>query len=579
MESIENLAEQWLAIDNSDRTRSEIRILLQEKDTQELEKRLRTRIEFGTAGLRARMEAGFSRMNDVTVIQASQGLASYLNSECPQPSVVIGYDHRHNSERFAKLTAAAMIRYGIKVYYYDSLVHTPLVPFGVNYFKASAGVMITASHNPAQDNGYKVYWGNGCQIIPPHDKNIAQRIGENLEPKCWDVGLVDRDEGVVRPVKQVTDAYFAALRELEVGLGCREDHRLQFVYTPMHGVGLSFMWRIATEMGLGDYMMPVSVQATPDPNFPTVKFPNPEEKGALDLAIATAERKGIHLVLASDPDADRFAAAEKLPSGKWHVFTGNQLGILFAAHVVGVYRKEGKDISKLSMLASTVSTQMLRAMADTEGFHYNETLTGFKWLGNRAIALEKNGYDVAYAFEEAIGYMFSPIVHDKDGIAAASVFLTMARQWAKGGFTVFQKLEQLYQKYGYFEAANSYFTSPDPLVTKEVFAAIRNLGDPYPAKIGNRDIIKWRDLTVGYDSSIQNREPELPVSKNSEMITVELENGVRFTVRASGTEPKIKMYIECSASSSEKAKAGAQEVSEALTKEWFRPAQTGLKLP
>jgi phosphoglucomutase len=222
---------------------------------------------------------------------------------------------------------------------------------------------------------------------------------------------------------------------------------------------------------------------------------------------------------------------------------------------------------------------MLRAMADTEGFHYNETLTGFKWLGNRAITLEKNGYDVAYAFEEAIGYMFSPIVHDKDGIAAASVFLTMARQWAKEGFTVCQKLEQLYQKYGYFEAANSYFASPDPLVTKEVFAAIRKLGDPHPAKIGNRDIIKWRDLTVGYDSSTQNREPELPVSKNSEMITVELENGVRFTVRASGTEPKIKMYIECSASSSGKAKAGAQEVSEALTKEWFRPAQTGLKLP
>lgn len=195
------------------------------------------------------------------------------------------------------------------------------------------------------------------------------------------------------------------------------------------------------------------------------------------------------------------------------------------------------------MLASTVSTQMLHAMADTEGFYYNETLTGFKWLGNRAITLEKNGYDAAYAFEEAIGYMFSPIVHDKDGIAAASVFLTMARRWAKEGFTVYQKLEQLYKKYGYFETANSYFVSPDPLITKEVFAAIRKLGDPYPAKVGNRDTIRWRDLTVGYDSSVRNREPELPVSKNSEMITVELESGVRFTVRASGTEPKIKSKI------------------------------------
>jgi len=192
------------------------------------------------------------------------------------------------------------------------------------------------------------------------------------------------------------------------------------------------------------------------------------------------------------------------------------------------------------MLTSTVSTQMLQAMASAEGFHYEETLTGFKWLGNRALALEEYGYDAAYAFEEAIGYMFSPVVHDKDGIAAASIFVTMARQLAQEGFTVYQKLDQLFKKYGYFETANSYFVSPDPTSIKITFASIRGLGSPYPKKLGNRQITRWRDLTEGFDSATSGGVPVLPVSKDSEMITCELEDNIRFTVRASGTEPRIK---------------------------------------
>lgn len=271
-----------------------------------------------------------------------------------------------------------------------------------------------------------------------------------------------------------------------------------------------------------------------------MKFPNPEEKGALDLAIATADRRNLTLILASDPDADRFAAAERLPSGGWHIFTGNQLGVLFAAHIFGKRKSEGENIETLAMLTSTVSTQMLQAMASAEGFHYEETLTGFKWLGNQALVLEERGYDAAYAFEEAIGYMFSPVVHDKDGIAAASIFATMARQLAQEGFTVYQKLDQLFRKYGYFETANSYFVSPDPTSIKIAFAGIRGLGSPHPKKLGNRHITRWRDLTEGFDSATEGGVPVLPVSKDSEMITCELEDNIRFTVRASGTEPKIK---------------------------------------
>jgi phosphoglucomutase len=323
----------------------------------------------------------------------------------------------------------------------------------------------------------------------------------------------------------------------------------------------------------------------------------------LDLAIATADRQNLTLVLASDPDADRFAAAERLPSGEWRALTGNQLGILFAAHTLESCRNEGKDIKMLAMLASTVSTQMLQAMANAEGFYYEETLTGFKWLGNQALILEDRGYDAAYAFEEAIGYMFSPVVHDKDGIAAASVFITMARQWAKEGLSVHQRLDQLFRKYGYFETANSYLVSPDSTLTRKVFAEIRGLGSPYPKRLGSRNITRWRDLTEGFDSATKGGVPVLPVSQSSEMITCELEGGVRFTVRGSGTEPKIKsktvfsasntpsvtrtqklmqrcsVYVECKAETQEQARRGAQEVSADLTREWFRPAETGLLLP
>lgn len=288
------------------------------------------------------------------------------------------------------------------------------------------------------------------------------------------------------------------------------------------------------------------MQAQPDPEFPTVRFPNPEEKGALDLAIATAGKHDISLVLASDPDADRFTAAERLPSGDWKVFTGNQLGILFAAQTLAAYRQAAKGTNKvkrLAMLASAVSTQMLKSMATVEGFHYEETLTGFKWLGNQAIVLQSQGYDALYAFEEAIGYMFTPVVYDKDGIAAASVFITMAQEWAKEGFTVREKLDQLYKKYGYFESANSYLISPDPALTKKIFAEIRSMGNPRPTKVGSRKITWWRDLTEGFDSAAVDGRPVLPVDASSQMITCELEGGVRFTVRGSGTEPKIKCEI------------------------------------
>jgi phosphoglucomutase len=564
---LKELAEEWLRLDKDKSTTDEIYRLLAQGDASELERRLRPRIAFGTAGLRGPMQAGFACMNSLTVIQASQGLAAYLlktEQNVKTRGVVIGRDARHNSEKFAKLAAAAFVAEGIKVWWYETPSHTPLVPFGVRELGAVAGVMVTASHNPARDNGYKVYWSNGCQIIPPHDAGIAAAILENLEPVSWDKSIINFDEPcllVEGALGLVRDQYHKAIQYAahpeDPSIKIKSD--LRFVYTPMHGVGLPAMERCAEDLGVASQMVVVKEQAEPDPDFPTVKFPNPEEKGALDLAMQTADASSISLILASDPDADRLAAAEKV-QGKWHIFTGNQLGILLASYLFERY-PESKPRDKLAMLASTVSSRMLNALAQKEGFH-----------------LDTKGYDVVFAFEEALGYMIPQTVHDKDSISAAAIFLTAASHWARQGLTPYSQLQKLYQHVGYFEDANTYLTSPSPVTTAAVFTAIRALGTPHPIQLGPRKITRWRDLTVGYDSKSENHVPDLPVDKTAQMITCELDDGSRFTVRGSGTEPKIKLYIECVGKSSSAAKAGANEVLSDLLREWFKPEENGLKL-
>ncbi|KAH8727959.1 hypothetical protein GQ44DRAFT_738119 [Phaeosphaeriaceae sp. PMI808] len=563
---IKDLAREWLELDEDKSTVDEIYGLLVHGNTAELENRLRSRIAFGTAGLRGPMQAGF---------------ASYLlktEGNVKKRGVVIGRDARHNSEKFAKLTAAAFVAKGIKVWWYETPSHTPLVPFGVRELNAVAGIMITASHNPAKDNGYKVYWSNGCQIIPPHDSGIATSILANLKPVTWDTSVVDNGDLLVEgSLDLVRDKYHKAILSavLPEGSQVQVSRDLRFVYTPMHGVGLSAMSQCVETLGIASQMTVVEAQAQPDPDFPTVKFPNPEEKGALDLAIETADKSSIPLILASDPDADRLAVAEKVEN-KWHIFTGNQLGVLIGSYLFERY-PSSKPREKLSMLASTVSSRMLAALAKKEGFRFTETLTGFKWLGNVARDLEKEGYDVVYAFEEALGYMIPQIVHDKDSITAAAIFLTAASQWSTQGLTPYAKLQSLYNHLGYFEDANTYLVSPSPSVTTLVFTTIRALGNPHPTTIGPRKIVRWRDLTLGYDSKGKDYKPDLPVDATSQMITCELDDGAVFTARGSGTEPKIKLYIECQGKSSMEAKEGAKEILQDLLKDWFKPEEYGLR--
>lgn len=621
IKEIEQLVDQWLKIDVNPQSRNEILDLQKNKKYHILDEKLSKRIAFGTAGLRSSMESGFSHMNDVTILQASQGLVKYLLRESKQPSIVIGYDHRFHSQRYAEITASVALSQGLTVYYlgtgtnlsdesittsetkltdHDKLykdrlyVHTPLVPFSIDQLHASAGVMVTASHNPAKDNGYKVYYGNGCQIIPPHDNGIATSIENNLDPwlvdNVWDIvcnfkkGL--KDGKLIEVKEKITEAY---VKQVKKKLIADNEVSFLFVYTPMHGIGREIFDKIMKEFIFteGAKVIIAKEQSEPDPKFTTVKFPNPEEKGALDLAINKAESLGLNLVVATDPDADRFSVAIKAKQNDtWRQLTGNEIGFLFAMYVIEELTSQDQ-LPKTYLLNSTVSSQILASMAEYHGFNFKDTLTGFKWIGNKAVDLKKEGYHVPFGYEEAIGFMFD-VVNDKDGISAVSIWLQLYEKWFSKGENVVDKLEEGYRKYGWFKECNGYYKLNNLSKTAEIFEhGVRGSfsGRNYPDKIGPLKVVAWRDLTIGYDSSTKDNVPSLPIDALSQMITgiVQLEDSkldevARFTCRGSGTEPKLKVYIEGKSNSSEEqATKLARLCWNTLRDEWFKPHENDLE--
>ncbi|KAI1933013.1 hypothetical protein LOZ66_006623 [Ophidiomyces ophidiicola] len=541
MEPLSVLIERWLDWDQDPRTREEIITLRNERDVPELEKRLRHRIRFGTAGLRGRMLAGFSHINCLTVIQASQGLCKFLKSSeqgSTPLSVVIGRDARYNSELFALLAANVFSVEGVKVWCFDNPIPTPVIPYTVLLKEANAGIMITASHNPAQDNGYKI----GTQINSPIDMRIAEFIAQNLEPwpKVWQYNKDDLclENSISRGLQQT---YVDRVCSFVVSTVDKWIVPTPFVYTPLHGVGYLMMSKLCLALNIPGITV-VSEQRDPDPDFPTVRFPNPEEAGALDLAIRTADISAIDIVIANDPDADRFALAQKV-NGNWFKFTGDQVGALLASHILDAWKKELPQ-KPIAMLSTAVSSTMLSKMATKEGFLFRETLTGFKWLANVARQLEMEGYDVPFAFEEALGYMFCKVCYDKDGLTAAMTFLAAQAKWRTEGLTPFTKLQRLYEQYGFHETLNTYFVSPDSITTIKLFEHIRSIPEEKRCSIGSLPVMRWRDVTNGFDTDISEPSSRLPIDPTSQMLTVWSERGIRFTLRASGTEPKVKIYIE-----------------------------------
>ncbi|CAG9319748.1 unnamed protein product [Blepharisma stoltei] len=571
------LGNYWCEIDYNPATKEQMKNLMESQQYSELEKSLVKRIEFGTAGLRSRMAAGFAFMNHITVQQATQGLILYLESlyspEQLRQGAVIGFDSRYNSKSFAELAASLFISHNIPVYLFKKNNPTPFVPFAVLLKKAIIGIQITASHNPKDDNGYKVYMSNGGQLVDPHDKMIHQSILNNLD--LWLIGGYDSTwvrSRVTEIYDEVAETYIE--RSLNYSRSRNSNSNSEpIVYTAMHGVGgetIKSMWKA---WGFSPLVV-VDEQIDPDPEFPTVKFPNPEEgQGALALSMKKASEIGARLVIANDPDADRMGIAEVQGDGTWRIYSGDEIAVFLLEWEISHYT----DQAPAAVVASTVSSKICKAIAESIGARFEEVLTGFKWIINKSLELEGQGYKMLFSFEEAIGFCVGNHVRDKDGILAACVFNELYQErCASKGIRLSDHLERLRERYGYYLTRNKYFFCYEPVVIKSVFDNIRQ---EYPKAIGRFPVKYIRDLTVGYDNSQPDNKPVLPISPSTQMITFTFENGAIITLRTSGTEPKIKYYCEYHGNTLEDTRAELNELVDHMIDQLLQPQRYGLTPP
>ena len=528
-------ARRWLEQDPDPETRDELRSLIvaAESDSAhavaELHSRFDSRLAFGTAGLRGEIAAGPNRMNRVLVAQAAAGFARWLleHAEGAAPSVVVGYDGRKNSDVFARDTAELMAGAGIRAILLPRLLPTPVLAFAVRHLDASAGVMVTASHNPPNDNGYKVYLGgenHGSQIVSPTDAEIAAHI---LQVAAGSVADLPRSEGYEVASDDVEAAYIAATAAVAATTARRD--AVSFAYTARHGVGWHTARAVFTRAGFAE-PVPVPEQIDPDPAFPTVAFPNPEEPGAMDLAFATARAAGVDLVIANDPDADRLAVAipdTSAPDG-YRRLSGNEVGALLGwrAAELAEHRAGAQDGAAFGALAcSIVSSPALAAVAQAYHLDFADTLTGFKWV-SRAPGL-------IYGFEEALGYLVNPqTIRDKDGISAATAFLDLANSLAAEGRSIADHLDAFAERFGSFASDQISIRVTDPGRISEIMGMLRS--SP-PNRLGEVAVLRIEDLSDGFEG--------LPPS---DVLRILLADGSRVMVRPSGTEPKLKIYLDAS---------------------------------
>jgi phosphomannomutase len=506
-------AERWLAADPDPATRAELAALLAMDDQDALADLFGSRLEFGTAGIRGPLGAGPNRMNRAVVRRVTAGVAAWLRASDPEAAargVVVGRDARHGSDAFAEDVAGVLAGAKIPVYRFDWPVPTPLVAFAVRHLRASGGVQITASHNPPADNGYKLFGGDGAQIVPPADAAIA-RAADKVAAAA-DVPYSE-DLALIRPVPaRVRQVYVDTALALALHPECR---RLRITYTPLHGVAGALCTELLARAGFGD-VSTVPAQAAPDPDFPTLSFPNPEQPGTLDLALAHASDTGADLVIANDPDGDRIAAAVPTPSGGWRTLTGDEVGCLLADYLLA----EGPDLDGRIVATTVVSSQMLAKVAVGYGVDYAETLTGFKWLARVA---ERGRLILAY--EQALGVMVGEAVRDKDGMTAALVLAELAAWLGAQGRTLLDALDDLARRFGVHATTGWSVQLEGEQGERLVAETLAHLkGDP-PSEVGG--------VAVG--------EMSLPAP---DVVVLRLTDGSRLQVRPSGTEPLLKLYAE-----------------------------------
>ena len=530
-----------------DETRNEL--LAIKDDDKEIKDRFYRRLEFGTGGLRGVIGAGTNRMNIYTVRQATQGLANYIISQDGQAKgVAIAFDSRIMSPEFAKEAAACLSANGIKVYLFESLRPTPELSFSVRRLGCIAGIVITASHNPREYNGYKVYWEDGAQITPPHDKNILGEVAlvedfEQMKTMSYEQAV---SEGFIKIIgKEIDDEYIAQLKKQnihpEVITKAAKD--IKIVYTPLHGTGNIPVRRVLKELGFENVYV-VEKQEKPDGSFPTVAYPNPEDEKAWTLALELAKDKDADIVLATDPDADRLGVyAKDKKTGEYVSFTGNMSGALIAEYILREKKDKGELPKNAAIVETIVTTDMLKAIAKDYNVKLIEVLTGFKFIGEQIKLFEQNNsYEYIFGMEESYGCLAGTYARDKDACVAVMMLCEVAAYYKLKGMTLCDAMQDMYEKYGYYKEGLSTITKKGMDGIARIENMMREKRENPIQTIGGFKVLKMRDYLIDEVKDMVTGEKSSTGLPKSNVLYYELENNAWCCVRPSGTEPKIKFY-------------------------------------
>lgn len=539
-------AMKWLTPAYDKETQAEVQRMLDNEDKTELIEAFYKDLEFGTGGLRGIMGAGSNRMNIYTVGAASQGLANYLNncfvnSADSQIAVVVGHDCRNNSRKFAEITADIFTANGIKVYLFEDMRPTPEISFAIRHFKCKSGIMITASHNPKEYNGYKAYWEDGAQVLAPHDQGIIDEV--NKISSAAEIKFKGKKELLTIIGKEVDDEYLRQVHTISIDPEViRRQKDLSIVYTPIHGTGMMLIPQSLKLWGFENVHC-VEEQMVRSGDFPTVVSPNPENAEALTLAINLAKKIDADIVMASDPDADRVGMACKDSKGEWVLINGNQTCLLFLYYIIKNRIALGKMVGNEFIVKTIVTTELIKAVADKNHIEMRDCYTGFKWIA-REIRLSEGVKQYIGGGEESYGFLAQDFVRDKDSVSACSLLAEICA-WAKDqGKTLMDVLMDIYVEYGFSKEVTVNVVKPGKSGADEIKAMMDNFRSNPPKELGGSKVVLIKDYKVLKATDAEGRVSELPMPETSNVLQFFTEDGSKVSVRPSGTEPKIKFYME-----------------------------------
>ena len=540
---------------------------------EEIKDRFYKELEFGTAGLRGVIGMGTNRMNKYTVGKATQGLANYIIEQGTQDKgVAISYDSRRMSDEFSLQTALILNANGIKTYLFEKLRPVPELSFAVRQLGCTAGIMITASHNPPKYNGYKVYWDDGSQIVAPRDKDIIAKVRAISDFK--EIKTISKEEAVNKGLFNVVgtemdDKYINTLKSLVLNpeIVREEGKKLKIVYTPLHGTGNTVTSKLLKELGFENvYVVPE--QEKPDGNFPTVDYPNPEDKKAFKLALELAKKVDADVVLANDPDADRLGIyAKDTKTGEYMTYTGNMSALLIAEYRISQMKEKGLLPADGMFITTIVSSELAKAIAKNYGLECIEVLTGFKNIG--AVikkAEEKKDKTYVFGFEESYGCLIGDYARDKDGISAVMSLCEAAAYYKSKGMTLWDQMMKIYEKYGFYKEDQVSIVLEGADGAEKIKSMMTNMRNNLPEKIGKYKVIEFKDVELDEIKNLVTGEQRKTGLPKSNVLYYELENNAWCCVRPSGTEPKIKLYMGVKADSMEFAEKDLEELKDAMVR-------------